>query len=233
MPDEDTAAGQPQATDKISNGRGRFKWLQAPWSVGVGAAVIAGLVVYGIIALIQHLNPGPPPAPVLSLRDVVVTPAAAEPPRPEAVALTFLNKGNQAAILTRANVVIQQFMVLPAVPGSAIYLVPDHKYTITMPLRPYQGEPESKSLSETVGAGGVEDFALGFNLPPVPLGPVYLYRVSISVQYGTATKPVEVLISLPTDPGPVYKCSSSSHSDFCDFLRRPGYRSAAMSQLLP
>jgi hypothetical protein len=189
------------------------------------------LIVYGIIALIQHLNSGPP-APDLSLSNVVVTPASPKPPRPEVVALAFLNKGNQAAILTRANVVIQQFTVLPAISGPEVYLVPDHKYTITMPLRPYAGEVESKPLSETVAAGGVEDFALSFNLPRIPQGPVYVYRVSISVQYGAATKPVEVLISLPKDPGAADKCSSSSHSGFCDFLRRPAYRSVAISRLL-
>ena len=172
MPDDDTAEDQPQAADTTSRGGQRFRWLQAPWSVGVGAAVIAGLVVYGIIALIQHLNPGPASAPDLVLRNAAVTSASARPLRPETVALTFLNKGNQAAVLTRADVVIQQFMSLPAVPGPAIYLIPDHKYTVQMPLRPYEGEVKSVSLSETVGAGGVEDFAFGFNLPRVPQGPV-------------------------------------------------------------
>lgn len=232
MPDDNAAKASAPAVDKTSDDHERRKWLQAPWSIAVGGAVFAGLIVYGIVSVIQHFNPGPAPAPALMVRDVSITPASLAPSRPETVALAFINKGNQAAVLTQASITVQDFMVLPAIPGSEAYLQPDHKYHLTMPLPTHKDQRRTVALTESVPAGGIEDFAIDFNLPPVARGPIYLYRVGISVQYGKSTTPIEVFISLPRDPGPAYQCSATDHSRFCNFIRLPGYRPTGMSRLL-
>jgi hypothetical protein len=231
-PDNNKAKASAPTTDTTADNHDRRKWLQTPWTIAVGGAVLAGLIVYGITSVIQHLNPGPAPAPDLMVRDVTVTPASLAPPRPETVALAIINKGDQAAVLTQANITVQDFMALPAIPGSETYLQPDHKYFETMPLQAHRGQRETVALTESVAAGGIEDFAIDFNLPPVAQGPIYLYRVAISVQYGKKTTPIDVFISLPKDPGFAYQCSASDHSRFCNFISLPGFRSAGISRLL-
>jgi hypothetical protein len=103
-----------------------------------------------------------------------------------------------------------------------------------MPLRPAKGQVISVPLSEAAAVGGTDDFGLDFKLPSSAGARVYLYRVAISVYYGKTTHPLELLISLPIDPGPPQdKCSSTSTSAVCDFLRLPGYRPPGMPRPPP
>jgi hypothetical protein len=232
-PPDNTAKKSPQDKDKTSPTQTRFKWSQSPWVIGVGTAVIAGLVLTAIYGVYHYVHPGPAPGPDLKLSNISVSPANAFPLRPEEVDLTFLNTGTQTAVLTEANIRVQGFTALPEalrIPYG-VFLLPDHQYKVMMPLQPYKGQVISVQLSEAAGVGGTDDFGLDFVLPPGSRAHVLLYRVEISVQYGKATQPVEVLISLPADPSQAYKCSDQSESGFCDLLRQSGYRPAAMNQL--
>jgi hypothetical protein len=232
-PPNNTAKKSPQDKDKTSGTRTGLKWRQSPWVIGVGTAVIAGLLLTAIYGIYHYFNPGPTPAPDLRLSNISVSSANAFPWRPEEVDLTFLNAGTQTAVLTKADIRVQGFTALPAAlrTPSGVFLLPDHQYRVMMPLQPYNGQVISVQLSEAANVGGTDDFGLDFTLPPRTQGHVFVYRVEISVQYGKATQPVEVLISLPANPSQAYKCSSQSQSGFCDLLRQPGYRPSAMNQL--
>jgi hypothetical protein len=235
MPPDNNAQPPAADEDKAPATRARAKWSQSPWLLGVGTAVIAGLLLTAIYGVYHHLRPSPAPAPGLQLRNVSVT-SAWPLLRPERVDLTFLNTGSQTALLTRASVRIQEFTSY-AVPQSfytGVFVLPDHQYLVTMPLRPGKGQVISVPLSEAAAAGGTDDFGLDFKLPRSAGAFVYLYRVAISVHYGKTTHPLELLISLPIDPGPPYdRCSSTSTSAVCVFLRLPGYRPPGMPKPPP
>jgi len=55
--DNDTTSSaahkSPQDPGRTASWRARFEWLQSPWSIGIGSAVIAGLVLYVIFGIIH------------------------------------------------------------------------------------------------------------------------------------------------------------------------------------
>ena len=232
-PPDNSTQETSEDKDKARSPRSRVGWLKSPWVLGVGTAVISGLLLSSIFGVFHRFDPGPAPAADLKLRNVVVTSSSVSPLRPETVDLTFLDVGTQTAILTRATIRIQEFTSFPVSfnSGYGFYILPDHQYSVTMPLRPSPGQVVPVDLSEGVAVGGTDDFGLDFKLPADAGFFIYLYRVEISVHYGDATSSVEVLVSLPANPGLTYKCSSHSETEFCGILRLSGYRPAAISKL--
>jgi hypothetical protein len=240
-PPDDAAQQPPQDAGEPPGKRRRVNWSQLLVGSGIAAAIIAGLFAVFGSSIRDFLFHGPAPGPhvqvVVTVRSYAEThsrPGLAAVPRgPETVNFKVLNTGNRVAYLTNASIVVQQFIARSGFGGSHIagYVGVSHRYDVPMPRRPFTGQTIDVPLSQRASADGVDNFDLRFTLRDAGRDHIYLYRVQISLMYGSETLPVEALISLPRDPGIASRCSGNADSQFCRFLRLSGYRSPAMAQL--